>query len=77
MPSAYATVARNVSRLLSLCAIYAAIAPWRLAEHTDIPSLDKEDADEEEEQCDTGSNPSVEHKRRRLVKQSLVLLFEN
>jgi len=39
----------------------------------DIPALRNKDADEEEEQGDTGSNPPIEHIGRRLIEKRLVL----
>ena len=41
---------------------------------TDIPSLGEQDAEEEEEQGNAGTDPAVKDKRRRLIQQSLILL---
>ncbi len=45
-----------------------------IGRRTDIPSLSKKDAQEEEEQGDAGADPSVQHKGRRLVQEGLVML---
>lgn len=42
----------------------------------DIPSLGEENAEEEEEQGNAGTDPAVQDERRRLIQQGLVLSLE-
>lgn len=44
--------------------------------HTNVPSLCDKDADEEEDEGDASTDPAVQHIRRGLVKERLILLLD-
>lgn len=66
MPRAYATVKR-----LEAC---FGFRKSHRGSRTDIPALRHEDAHEEEDEANAGTDPSVQDKGRRPVQESLVLL---